>query len=76
MSQSEDEREHSIEMQLPYIYKLLSDANKLDTVKIVPIMIGNISDASEKAYGKILAEYAINPENAFVVSTDFCHWYA
>ncbi|CCX31415.1 MEMO1 family [Pyronema domesticum] len=74
MSQSEDEREHSIEMQLPYIYKLLSDANKLDTVKIVPIMIGNISDASEKAYGKILAEYAINPENAFVVSTDFCHW--
>ncbi|KAI5803862.1 MEMO1 family [Geopyxis carbonaria] len=69
-----DEEEHSIEMQLPYIYKILEKAGKLNEVKVVPIMVGAISSRKEKAYGEVLAEHLKNPENVFVISSDFCHW--
>ncbi|CAK7273174.1 hypothetical protein SEPCBS57363_005520 [Sporothrix epigloea] len=37
-------------------------------------MIGDGDGASEKAYGQLLLPYLEDPENAFVVSSDFCHW--
>lgn len=47
---------------------------KIDEVKIVPILVGSISERKEQMYGEILAEYLENPENLFIVSSDFCHW--
>ena len=41
---------------------------------MVPILIGNTSAATEKAVGKALAPYLQNPDNAFVISSDFAHW--
>jgi predicted class III extradiol MEMO1 family dioxygenase len=38
-------------------------------------MIGATNKAKEKEYGKLLAPYVSNPENLFIVSSDFCHWY-
>lgn len=73
MSLKADEAEHSLEMHLPYVYKMLARANK-PTVPIVPILVGAVARDPEKLYGQLLAPYIADPENAFVISTDFCHW--
>ncbi|GAB7355822.1 hypothetical protein MBLNU459_g6492t1 [Dothideomycetes sp. NU459] len=76
MSQSTDEDEHSLEMHLPYIYKILSRsfANEASFPTLVPIMVGNTSASAEREFGQILAPYLQDPENAFVISSDFAHW--
>ncbi|TKY85447.1 hypothetical protein EX895_005609 [Sporisorium graminicola] len=70
MSQTEDEDEHSIEMHLPYIYKVFEGKQ----VQIVPILVGAINTSKESEYGMLLAPYLADPSNFFVVSSDFCHW--
>ncbi len=78
MAQSVDEAEHSAEMQLPFIHRLLQrqypDRPESDYPPLVPIMVGNTNPATESAFGKLLAPYIADPENAFVISSDFCHW--
>ena len=81
MSQGVDEREHSGEMQYPFIAKVLKDLEDQNMsehdnpeVKVLPIMVGSIKIRSEVDYGKLLAPY-LSQENIFtVVSSDFCHW--
>ena len=65
-----DEREHSLEMHLPYIAHLMRGR----PCTIVPIMVGALSEAAEARYGKLLAPYLADPANFFVISSDFCHW--
>ncbi|CAG8584191.1 10604_t:CDS:2 [Racocetra fulgida] len=72
MSVIVDEEEHSIEMHLPYVYKILE--SKINSIKIVPIMVGSLSESKEQLYGKILSSYLSDPSNLFVISSDFCHW--
>ena len=79
MSKGTDEDEHSLEMHLPYIYKMLSLKNasfQKDTtsVPLVPIMVGNTDAAAESRYGSLLAPYLSDPTNVLVISSDFCHW--
>lgn len=77
MKLSTDEGEHSLEMHLPYIYKMLSLSFGNEAANfppLVPILVGNTSPAAEKLYGAILAPYLSDPENVFVVSSDFAHW--
>jgi AmmeMemoRadiSam system protein B len=79
MSKSTDEDEHSLEMHLPYIYKMLSlkntsFQNNASSVPLVPIMVGNTDAAAEARYGSLLASYLSDPANVFVISSDFCHW--
>ncbi|KAF4549654.1 MEMO1-like protein [Elsinoe fawcettii] len=76
MSKDVDEDEHSLEMHLPYIYKMLSlsFSNPSSFPPLVPIMVGNTSAGTERSLGKVLAPYLADPENAFVVSSDFAHW--
>ncbi|EXJ95831.1 hypothetical protein A1O1_00956 [Capronia coronata CBS 617.96] len=78
MSQSVDEAEHSAEMQLPYIHRLLQklypDQSESSYPPLVPIMVGGTNAATEEALGKMLAPYIADEENAFVISSDFCHW--
>ena len=72
MEQGVDEREHSGEMQYPYIAK--AAASSTAVIKVLPIMCGNISKAQEEGYGKVLAPIVARPEICCVISTDFCHW--
>ncbi|KAL1924201.1 uncharacterized protein VTP21DRAFT_7236 [Calcarisporiella thermophila] len=72
MSKGVDEDEHSIEMHLPYIYKILE--KKIETIKIVPVLVGALNAEKEEFYGKLLAPYLADPFTLFVVSSDFCHW--
>ena len=79
MSKSTDEEEHSLEMHLPYIYKMLSlknpgFQNDATSVPLVPIMVGNTDASTEAHYGSLLAPYLSDPANIFVISSDFCHW--
>lgn len=75
---SSDEDEHSLEMHLPYIWKRLEqthgEGNPEAYPPIVPILVGDNNGAKEKEFGQLLAKYLEDPGNAFVVSSDFCHW--
>lgn len=37
-------------------------------------MIGSLEPEVEQMYGEIFAKYLADPENLFVISSDFCHW--
>lgn len=76
MSTGEDSKEHSMEMHLPYIYKMLSKTfpSAADYPPLIPILVGSTNASTEKKYGKILAPYLADPTSVFVVSSDFCHW--
>lgn len=78
MSATTDEAEHSMEMQLPYLHLLLKrlypGKSTSSYPPLVPIMVGSTSPATEKAFGVLLAPYLADPGNAFIISTDFCHW--
>eukprot|EP00514_Thraustochytrium_sp_LLF1b_P010281 CAMPEP_0184549704 /NCGR_PEP_ID=MMETSP0199_2-20130426/11934_1 /TAXON_ID=1112570 /ORGANISM="Thraustochytrium sp., Strain LLF1b" /LENGTH=300 /DNA_ID=CAMNT_0026944447 /DNA_START=17 /DNA_END=919 /DNA_ORIENTATION=+ len=65
-----DEEEHSIEMHLPYI----AHVTKSSPVKVVPVVIGDASPTIEQELGELFAPYLADPENFFVISSDFCHW--
>lgn len=72
MSIETDEDEHSIEMHLPYIAKVMK--SRKGAFKIVPILVGHTDHNSQEIYGKIFAKYLLQEENLFVISSDFCHW--
>ncbi|OHE91610.1 memo-like protein [Colletotrichum orchidophilum] len=74
--ESNDNKEHSLEMHLPYLWIRLEQTfgSPENFPPIVPILIGENNEAEEKEVGKWLAEYFKDPENAFIVSSDFCHW--
>jgi MEMO1 family protein len=71
-----DKEEHSLEMHMPYLYKRMQQTfpSTDDFPTIVPMLIGDNEVKSEKEVGRMLAPYLKNPDNAFIVSSDFCHW--
>jgi len=72
MSISTDENEHSIEMHLPYVAKVME--SRRSDLTIIPILVGSLSPEKEAKYGQLLAPYLADPANLFVISSDFCHW--
>jgi MEMO1 family protein len=71
-----DMDEHSLEMHLPYLYKRLSEtfASPAEFPTIVPLLVGSNDGPEEKEIGRLLAPYVRDPTNAFIISSDFCHW--
>jgi AmmeMemoRadiSam system protein B len=76
MSTDRDATEHSMEMHLPYIYKMLSlhFKSEAEHPPLIPILVGATDPKAEKAYGEIIAPYLADPTSVFIVSSDFCHW--
>ncbi|EEH04593.1 DUF52 domain-containing protein [Histoplasma capsulatum G186AR] len=78
MSPPVDSAEHSLELHLPYIHHLLRTLYPTRAPaaypRLVPMMVGSTSPATEAAFGALLAPYLADDTNAFVVSSDFCHW--
>ncbi|PWA02172.1 hypothetical protein BB558_001696 [Smittium angustum] len=72
MSLEEEEDEHSLEMMVPYLYKVFS--TKISSVSIVPVVVGNLDSNKERYYGELFAPYLDCPKTLFVISSDFCHW--
>lgn len=70
-----DEAEHSIEMHLPYIAQRRLDAcGTLEGCAVVCIVVGSTDPGQEAEYGRLLEPLLADARNAFVVSSDFCHW--
>lgn len=65
-----EEKEHSLEMQMPYLAKMMGYPKTRDFT-IVPIIVG---EGDPEVYGKILAKYLVKPDTLFILSGDFCHW--
>lgn len=72
MSLTTDEQEHSLELQLPYIAKVMN--NRVDEFTIIPMMVGSLNKEKESFFGRILSRYLADPQSCFVISSDFCHW--
>lgn len=72
MNKKVDEDEHSIEMHLPYIAKVMQ--SQRGHFKVVPILVGALKPEKESEYGQILTKYLLDQDNLFIVSSDFCHW--
>ncbi|CAB3397118.1 unnamed protein product [Caenorhabditis bovis] len=70
MDRIDEESEHSIEMQLPFIVKIMGNRK----FTIVPILVGSVTGSRQLTYGNIFASYLESPRNLFVISSDFCHW--
>lgn len=68
--------EHSLEMHMPYLYlrcqETFGSPDKFP--KIVPVLVGSNNGKEEKVIGRALLPYLKDPENAFIISSDFCHW--
>lgn len=67
MDMKTDEDEHSIEMHLPYVAKIMEDFK--DNFTIIPIMVGSLTPQLEQMYGEIFAKYLADPQNLFVISS-------
>ena len=84
MTQSQDEHEHSGEMQYPFLAHVLQKAQEervnhgtfegKENVTVTPIMCGSLNTSDEMAYGTMLADILHRPNVLTIVSTDFCHW--
>lgn len=80
MTKKQDEDEHSLEMHLPFIYKMMEakrraeDSETNETFTLVPILVGDLSSKSERFYGEILSQFLADEGNFFCISSDFCHW--
>lgn len=70
MELEEEEEEHSLEMHLPWIAKCFDTAK----IKLVPIVVGQLSVETASALGKVISTYLQDPGTFFVISSDFCHW--
>ncbi|KAH6990687.1 MEMO1 family [Ilyonectria sp. MPI-CAGE-AT-0026] len=76
MPSKHEKDEHSLEMHTPYLYIRLQETfgSPEEFPKIVPLLIGSNNGSQEKAFGQELLPYLKDPENAFIISSDFCHW--
>jgi len=60
-------REHSLEIQLPFLQTVLSNFT------LVPLIIGDISPNDAKSIGKLIAENT-GPDDLIIASGDFTHY--
>ncbi|KAH8853667.1 Protein MEMO1 [Schistosoma japonicum] len=72
LTKNQDEAEHSVEMQLPFIAYIMK--GKKDQYSIVPVVVGCLSTERQELFGKLLSNYLLDEKNLFVISSDFCHW--
>lgn len=71
-----DMKEHSLEMHTPYIYKRLQQqfGSEANFPPIVPVLVGDNDARGEKEAANVFVSYMKDPENVFIISSDFCHW--
>ena len=56
-----------------YLYPLPCCSQK-GKFTIVPVLVGALREDKEASYGKLFSKYLTDPENLFIISSDFCHW--
>lgn len=66
---SDEEEEHSLEMQFPFLSLIFATQ-----AKIIPIMVGHVNDQKKEEYASLLSPYLSDPSTLFCISSDFTHW--
>jgi AmmeMemoRadiSam system protein B len=69
LTQKQDEREHSMEMQYPLLKFSVGE-----DIELVPVMIGDLEGTDDQKYATVFEKYFEDSESLFIFSTDFCHW--
>lgn len=69
-SKDVDDAEHSLEMQYPLVKWVFKDRR----IKIVPIIIGSLSETTSGEIGPVLQPYIMADRTLFIISSDFTHW--
>lgn len=68
-----DEREHSIELCLPWVSKIFE--SRLDEIEVLTMVVGALDADGEEFYGRLVGEVLEKDKRClWVVSSDFCHW--
>ena len=70
LPQSVDVKEHSIEMEMPFLKYIFGEKE----FSIVPIMVGFTNLEVNRKIGETLYKLYEDPKTLFVISSDFCHW--
>ena len=73
LNRKAEENEHSLEMHLPYIYKVFSDAGNTN-FQLLPMMVGQVKNQDMPKYAESLKPLFMDNKTLFVISSDFCHW--
>lgn len=73
MSIQVDQNEHSLEMHLPFISKIMAEKTN-GPYGLIPILVGSPSQQNETQIARTLAPYLQDSSSLFVISSDFCHW--
>ncbi len=60
--------EHSLEIQLPFIYKLFPDA------KLIPLIVGTIPNEDILSQISLILKKNINESDLIIISSDFTHY--
>ena len=61
-------------MHLPFVYKVFKDAGRVDALRIVPLVVGELPEETYDKYAQLLLPYFEDERTAFAISSDFCHW--
>ncbi|KAA0189882.1 hypothetical protein FBUS_10217 [Fasciolopsis buskii] len=65
-------KEQSIEMQLPFIAKVME--NRPYMFKVIPVYVGTVSHEHQPIVAQRFLPYLKDPSSAFIFSTSLCHW--
>lgn len=68
VDKEDEEAEHSLELQYPYLKLVLNEGTT-----IIPIMIGTKKNL-EEITSQLLKPFFNDNDSLFLISTDFCHW--
>jgi len=68
LSAKAEKEEHSLEMQLPYLRKVMGSA----AFTLVPIVVGELSVSQQSRYAELLSPLFQQADTVFVISSDFC----
>ena len=70
VERSVDIKEHSIEMELPFLKYIFKDKE----LSIIPIIVGDNDFYTNNKIAEALYELYEDKSTLFVISSDFCHW--
>ena len=65
--------EHALEVQLPFLQKILETSPMAEDFKIVPLICGSLDDKTAKLAAEALLPYW-NQETLWIISSDFTHY--
>ncbi len=67
------EREHSIEIHLPFLQRIFGGRLSRD-VQVLPVLVGDMDDGEAKKAARKIAEATARYNPFFIISTDFTHY--